>query len=115
MKEQPAPPSSAYVLIADQYHLLVYNRDLQERRIFPHPVLQYFLGARVREGLPPPVASFSTLPEAEAWFKSQVSPPPQAVISIAGELYLTVDHSNIGHRSIYPFSLAVQEETPDAS
>ena len=115
LKEQPAPPSSAYVLIADQYHLLVYNRDLQERRIFPHPVLQHFLGGRGREGLPPPVATFATLPEAEAWLKSQVSPPLQAVISIAGEPHLAVYHSNIGHRSIYPFSMAVQAETPDAS
>lgn len=109
LKEQPEPPSSAYVLIADQYHLLVYNRDLQERRIFPHPVLQYFLGGRVRDGLPPPVATFATLPEAEVWFKGQVSPPLQSVISIAGEPYLAVYHSNIDHRSIYPFSMAVQD------
>jgi hypothetical protein len=113
LAQQSAPPSSAYVLIADQYHLLVYNRDIQDRRIFPHPVLEYFLGGLVREGLPPPVATFSTLPEAEAWFKSQLSPPVQTVISIAGEPHLAVYHSNIGHRSIYPFSMAVQEDAPE--
>lgn len=114
LREQPAPPSSAYVLIADQYHLLVYNRDLQERRIFPHPVLRYFLGGRVRDGLPPPVATFATLPEAEAWFKCEIRPPLQAVILIAGEPHLAVYHSNIDHRSIYPFTMAVQEEAPDS-
>lgn len=61
------------------------------------------------DGLPPPVATFATLPEAEAWFKNQISPPLQSVISIAGEPYLAVYHSNIGHRSIYPFSRAVQD------
>jgi len=114
LKEHPEPPSSAYVLIADQYHLLVYIRELEDRRIFPHPVLEYFLGARVREGLPPPVASFATRQEAEAWFKNEASPPIQAVILIAGEPHLAVYHSNIRHRSIYPFSMAVVGEGTDA-
>jgi hypothetical protein len=113
LKEHPEPPSSAYVLIADQYHLLVYNRELQHRHVFPHPVLEYFLGERVREGLPPPVASFATREEAEAWFKSVAAPPTQAVILIAGEPHLAVHHSNIRHRSIYPFSMAVEGEAPD--
>jgi hypothetical protein len=115
LKEHPEPPSSAYVLIADQYHLLVYNRELQHRHVFPYPVMECFLGALVREGLPPPVASFATRQEAEAWFKSVAAPPAQAVILIAGEPHLAVYHSNIGHRSIYPFSMAVQAEAPEAS
>lgn len=114
LMEQPEPPSSAYVLIADQYHLLVYNRELNHRRIFPHPVLEYFLGARMRDGLPPPVASFATRQEAEAWLKNEPAPPRQAVIQIAGEPCLAVYHPNIHHRSIYPFSMAAKVEEPDA-
>lgn len=112
--EQPEPPSSAYVLIADQYHLLVYTRELNHRRIFPHPVLEYFLGACMRDGLPPPVASFATRQEAEAWLKNEPAPSKQAVIQIAGEPCLAVYHPNIHHRSIYPFSMAVKVEEPDA-
>jgi hypothetical protein len=115
LKEQPEPPSSAYVLIADQYHLLVYNRELKHRRIFPHPVLEYFLGARLREGLPPPVASFATRQDAEEWLANEAAPPKQSVIEIAGEPHLAVHHSNINHRSIYPFSMAIEVEEPDAS
>jgi hypothetical protein len=115
LKDHPEPPSSAYVLIADQYHLLVYNRELKHRRIFPHPVLEYFLGARIQEGLPPPVASFATRQQAEAWLANEPAPPKQAVIEIAGEPFLAVYHPNIRHRSIYPFSMAAKVEEPDAS
>lgn len=112
LKAQSHPPSSAYVLVADQYHLLVYNRELNDRRVFSHPVLEYFLGDLLRAGLPPPVASFATRQEAEAWFASQASPPKQAIIQIAGEPHLAVHHPNIRHRSIYPFSMAEEQEGP---
>lgn len=115
LKEQPEPPSSAYVLIADQYHLLVYNRELAHHRIFPHPVLEYFLSARVREGLSPPVAAFATRQEAAGWFANEVAPPKQAVIMIAGEPHLAVYHPNIKHRSIYSLSIAIEVEKPEAS
>jgi hypothetical protein len=67
----------------------------------------------MREGLPPPVASFATRVEAEAWLQGQVVPPRQTVIQISGEPYLAVYHSNINHRSIYPFSLATRVEAPE--
>jgi len=115
LKEHPAPPSSAYVLVADQYHQLVYNRELNHRRIFPHPVLEYFLGARVREGLSPPVASFATRPEAETWWRNEPQPPLQAVLLIGGEPYLAIHHPNIRHRAIYPFSMGIEVEEPGDS
>jgi hypothetical protein len=110
LKEHPDPPSSAYVLVADHYHHLIYIREKSHRRLFPHPVLEHYLGARMREGLPPPLASFATRQEAEAWLQSQPAPPRQAVIQIAGESYLAVYHPNINHRSIYPFSMAAHAE-----
>ena len=113
LREHPDPPSSAYILVADRYHHLIYIREKNHRRIFPHPVLEYHLGARMREGLPPPVASFATRQEAEAWLKGQAAPPRQAVIQIAGELHLAVYHPDINHRSIYPFSMAADVEAPE--
>jgi hypothetical protein len=113
LREHADPPSSAYILVADQYHHLIYIREKNHRRLFPHPVLEYYLGARMREGLPPPVASFATRVEAEAWLQGQVVPPRQTVIQISGEPYLAVYHSNINHRSIYPFSLATRVEAPE--
>ena len=110
LRDHPDPPSSAYILVADQYHHLIYIREKSHRRLFPHPVLEYYLGARMREGLPPPVASFATRQEAEAWLQSQAAPPRQAVIQISGELHLAVYHPQINHRSIYPFSMAAEVE-----
>ncbi|HEX5746119.1 MAG TPA: head protein [Archangium sp.] len=113
LREHPAPPSSAYILVADQYHHLIYIREKNHRRLFPHPVLEYHLGERMREGLPPPVASFATRQEAEAWLQNQAMPPTQAVIQIAGELHLAVYHPHINHRSIYPFSMAANVAEPE--
>lgn len=113
LKEHPEPPSSAYVLIADQYYQLVYIREQNHRRLFTHPVLEYYLSGRVREGLPPPVASFATRQQAEAWFENEAAPPRQAVILVAGEPHLAVYHPNLHHRSIYPFSMAAQVEASD--
>lgn len=113
LRDHPNPPSSAYVLVAGQYHHLIYIREKNHRRIFPHPVLEYYLGARMREGLPPPVASFATRQEAEAWLQSQAAPPRQAVIQMAGESHLAVYHPHINHRWIYPFSMAAQMEEPE--
>jgi hypothetical protein len=86
----------------------VFIRERNHRGLFPHPVLEYYLGARVRDGLPPPVASFATRQQAEAWFANEAAPPRHAVILVAGEPHLAVYHPNLGHRSIYPFSLATQ-------
>jgi hypothetical protein len=113
LNELPEPPSSAYVLVANQYHHLIYIREKDHRRIFPHPVLEYYLGTRMREGLPPPVASFPTREEAEAWFQSLDAPPTHSVIRIAGEPHLAVFHPNIKHRTIYPFSMAAHEARGD--
>jgi hypothetical protein len=113
LEEEPEPPSSGYVLIADQYHQLVFIREGNHRRLFSHPVLAYYLGARLRDGLPPPVASFATREQAAAWLQNEAAPPRHAVIMIAGEPHLAVHHPNISHRSIYAFSMAIQLEEPE--
>ncbi|MDC0712096.1 head protein [Stigmatella sp. ncwal1] len=103
LQKHPEPPSSALILIADQYHELAFIRELNLRRISPHPVLDEFLRALIRDGLPPAVASFTTRQEAETWFKGQDTLGRQSLIRIAGRPYLAVYQPRIQHRAIYPF------------
>ncbi|QRK08928.1 head protein [Archangium violaceum] len=110
LNSQPEPPDSTLVLIAGQYHTVMYIRELNHRRLIPLAVIEYHLGRLKREGLPPAVASFDTREEAEAWFTSQTEPSAQSLITISGESYLAVYHRNINHRALYPFSIALDEE-----
>lgn len=105
LKDNPRPPHMAYVLIADEYHVVADFRDGNRRALLPHPTLEFHLEELARDGLPPPVATFNTREEALDWFDNLAERPPQAVIQIGGEHHLAVFHRNIGHRSIYPFSL----------
>jgi len=110
LNQQPEPPDSTLVLIADQYHSVLYNRELNHRRLLALPVMEYHLGRLKREGLPPATASFKTREEAEAWFMNQTEPPEQSLITISGDDYLAVCHRNVNHRALYPFSMALDEE-----
>ena len=110
LNSQPEPPDSTLVLIAGQYHTVLYLREMNHRRLVALPVLEYHLGRLKREGLPPAVASFKTREEAEAWFLNQTEPPEQSLITIAGDDYLAVYHRNVDHHALYPFSMALDEE-----
>lgn len=110
LRSHPAPPSTAAVLIGDEYHQAIYAREINHRKVIPWPSMEYHLGRLKRSGLPAPVASFKTPEEAENWLKSQSDPPNQAVILIAGEHHLAVHHRNVGRRAIYPFSMAAEEK-----
>ncbi|AKI99932.1 Hypothetical protein AA314_01559 [Archangium gephyra] len=59
----------------------------------------------MRDGLPPPVATFNTREEARAWFYNLPERPSQAVIQLGGEPYLAAYHRNIDHLAFHPFSL----------
>jgi hypothetical protein len=115
LRNHPEPPDSTYVLIGDTYHVVIYLRETNHRRLIPHPVIEFHLGQLKRDGIPPAVASFNTREEAEAWLQGQAEPPRQAVLRIAGEDYLAVSHRDVNHRSLYPFSMAleVEEESED--
>ncbi len=110
LTRQPEPPDSTLVLIADEYHSVLYNRELNHRRLISLPVIEHHLGRLKREGLPPVAASFETREEAEAWFMSQTEPPEQSRITISGDDYLAVCHRTVNHRALYPFSMALDEE-----
>jgi hypothetical protein len=104
LSANPKPPNSAYVLIADEYHLVTCSRERGIRALSPHPTLEFHLEELMRGGLPPAVAAFNTREEAEAWLASQSEPPAEAVIQIGIEHYLAVFYRNIQHRALFPFS-----------
>jgi hypothetical protein len=108
LSNHPEPPDSTFVLVADKYHLVMYRRETDLRRLLPDPVIEYYLGRLKRGDLPPAVASFNTREEAEAWLAAQGEPLGQCFITIAGEHHLVVYHRNVNRREIYPFSMAVE-------
>jgi hypothetical protein len=107
LNSQSEPPDSALVLIAGQYHTVVYNRERDLRRLIPLAIIEFHLGRLKREGLPSAVAAFKNREEAESWFARQAEPPEQSLVTIAGEDYLAVSHRNVNHRALYPFSMAL--------
>ncbi|WP_240359093.1 head protein [Pyxidicoccus trucidator] len=108
LKAHPNPPDGAKVLIAGEYHNIVYFRDLGERRLPGSPVLEFYLEDMARGGLPPPVATFDSYEEAKAWVDSQPEPPQQVFILIAGEYHLVAYHYRVNLRAIYPMSMAAK-------
>lgn len=117
LKNHPRPPHHASVLIAGEYHLVMYVPQGNHRRLIPHPVLEFYLAEMIREGLPVPVATFNTNEEAHAWLNSQPEPPRQAFILIGGEYHLAVYHHRVNVRALYPISMAAnpqQEDEPGA-
>jgi hypothetical protein len=105
LRANPNPPDLAYVLIADEYHVIMSSRDGKRCSLVPHPDLEYHLEEMTRDGLPPAVATFETRDEADTWFNSQTAPPSQTVIQIGGEHYLAAYYRNIHHRALFPFSI----------
>ncbi|MFY0573780.1 microviridin/marinostatin family tricyclic proteinase inhibitor [Cystobacter fuscus] len=52
LSANPKPPNSAYVLIADEYHLVMCSRERGIRALAPHPTLELHLEELMRGGLP---------------------------------------------------------------
>jgi hypothetical protein len=104
LSANPKPPNSAYVLVANEYHIVMCSRERGIRALAPHPTLELHLEELMRGGLPPAVATFDTREEADAWLASQAEPPAEAVIQIGGEHHLAVYYRNIHHRTLFSFS-----------
>lgn len=105
LKGHPSPPHLAYVLIAGEYHIVLYLRGANQRSLLPHPALTGYLREMMRDGEPPAVATFNTREEAETWLAAWPEPPTHAFILIAGAHHLAVYHRNVNHRAIYPVSI----------
>jgi len=106
LQRHPHPPDSANVLIANAYHDVVHDRATGTRRLPRNRDLEYYL-AELRKGGPPvAIASFSSRQDADAWLQSQPKPASWTWVSIAGVPYLAAYYPNLGHRALYPLSLA---------
>jgi hypothetical protein len=106
LQNHPSPPVSANVLIANNYHDVLYDRETNSRRLPRNRDLEYYLAELKREAPPIAASSFAHLAEAEAWLKAQPEPARWAWVSVAGEPYLAAYHPNVGHRALYPLSMA---------
>ncbi|WP_200883820.1 hypothetical protein [Archangium violaceum] len=113
LENQPIPPDSASVLIADAYHWVVHDERVGIFRLPRVRDLGYHLADLKKRHPPAAVASFATREEAEAWWKAQPTPARWAWVSIAAEPYLAVYHPNIQHHALYPLSMADGYEVED--
>ncbi|WNG45464.1 hypothetical protein F0U60_16170 [Archangium minus] len=105
MSATPKPPDLAYVLISDEYHIVMHSRESNIRTLAPHPTLEFYIEEITKDGLPLAEATFNTREEATAWFDSKAEPPAQTVIQIRGEHYLAAYYRNINHRALFPFTI----------
>lgn len=108
LKNHPEPPDGVHVLVADEYHHVIYSREKSLRRLIRAPILEHHLESVTNKGLLAPVAVFNTREEASAWLEHQAGSPPQAVIQIEGQSYLAVYHRSARHLALYPVSSAEQ-------
>ncbi|ATB31198.1 hypothetical protein [Melittangium boletus] len=113
LKASPRPPNSAYVLVANDYHVVMSFRERNIRSLVRQPTLEFYLEEMIQRGPPSAVAAFNTREEADTWFNSQAAPPAQSVIQIGGEHHLAVYYRNIHHRAIFPFSIAKRLESKE--
>jgi hypothetical protein len=105
LRNVPEPPSSAYILVGNEYLEVFYSRERGVRALRRDYALERFIEAVTSHGLPAPAASFDTHAEAAAWWKSHPAPPLCVFVQIAGEHHLAVYHKKIDYRSLHPISL----------
>ncbi|HZH14383.1 MAG TPA: hypothetical protein VE057_08510 [Archangium sp.] len=106
LDKHPAPPCFADILIGNDYHAVMYDRETNFRRLPATRSINYYLVDL--EAVSPPVAtaSFATREEAEAWLRAQPKPARRAWVKIGSEFYLAAYHPDFNHRALYPLSMA---------
>jgi hypothetical protein len=114
LQNHPHPPDSANVLISNSYHNVVHDRATGIRRLPRNRDLEYYLAEHQRVAPPTAVASFNSVGEATAWLQSQPKPAPWAWVLVGGEFYLAAHYPNLGHRALYPLSLAKGVDSGDS-
>lgn len=103
LRQHPEPPHGAFVLIADDYHIVMHAREMNHRHLFPHPILEGYLEQLQQAALPIPLPSFETREEAEVWLKGKAEPAQAAHLMIAGRRHVALHHRQLNHYSIHPF------------
>lgn len=102
LQQHPEPPHGALVLIADNYHIVMYVREANHRRLFPHPILDSYLDQLKQEAPTGALSTFDTREEAMAWLQSKPEPPQRAYLLIAGRPHVALYHRNLCHYALYP-------------
>jgi hypothetical protein len=102
LEKHPHPPDPANVLIANEYHDVVHERETNIRRLPRNRALEWYLSELEQKEHPVAVASFETREEADAWLRAQAEPARRAWVLVGGELHLAVYYPNIQHRALYP-------------
>jgi hypothetical protein len=105
-RESPAPPRSADILIGNDYHAVMYDRETNFRRLLRARSINDYLVDLEEKAPPVASASFATQAEAEAWLRAQPTPARWTWVTIGSEFYLAAYHPNVNHRALYPLSLA---------
>lgn len=101
LQQHAEPPHGAFVLIADEYHMVMYVRELNDRRLFPHPILESYLDQLKRAAPSDTLVSFDRREEAIAWLRSQPEPPQRTFLLIAGQRHVALYHRNLQHYTVY--------------
>ena len=104
LRQHPEPPHGTFVLIADEYHIVMHVREMKHRQLFPHPILEGYLEQLQQAALPVTLPSFETREEAEAWLKGRPEPLQNASMMIAGRRHVALHHRNLNHYSIHLLS-----------
>lgn len=102
LQRHPEPPHGAFVLIADEYYIVMHVREMEHRQLHPHPILAGYLEQLLQDAPPATLPSFETREEAEAWLKGQPEPLQSAFMMIAGRRYVALYHRNLDHYSMHP-------------
>jgi len=105
LRNLPEPPSSAYILVGNEYLEVFYSRERGVRALRRDYALERLIEAVTSRGLPASAASFDTLAEAAAWWKGHPVPPLSVFVQIAGEHHLALYHKKIDYRSLHPISI----------
>lgn len=103
LRQHPEPPHGAFVLVSDEYHIVMHVREVNHRQLFPHPILDGYLEQIHPEAPSGAVPSFETREEAEAWMKGQTGWNQAVLMNIAGQRHVALHHRHLDCYSIHMF------------
>jgi hypothetical protein len=104
LKQHAEPPHGAFVLIEDDYYIVMYVRELNDRRLFRHPILEGYLDQLQRTAPSGTLVAFDRREEAMAWLRSQPESSQRTYLLIAGQRHVALYHHNINHYALYSLS-----------
>ena len=81
LASHPHPPD-ARVLVANEYHDVVYDRERNFRRLLRNRDLQSYFEEIEEKEHPVAVASFETREDAESWWRAQANPARRAWVRV---------------------------------